>query len=139
MALFAIGAWTEHATTGWRYPGQQVLLVRDTPFGQLAVTRTGTQRNLLQDAIPLTSTGDLSAETRVHPPLCQVPEGAKVLLVGGSIAGSLRVAMLHRPLRVDCVETDAAVFRLGRDSGSTSPAVVPRAGPRIPGGSDLHR
>ena len=120
--LLWIGPRIDHATIGWRYPGQEVLLVRDTPFGQIAVTRTGTQRNLLQDAILLTSTGDLSAETRVHPPLCQVPEGAKVLLVGGSIAGSLRVAMLHQPLRVDCVETDAAIFRLGRSSAGAAPA-----------------
>ena len=114
--LVSIGPWIDHATLGWRYPGQQVLFVRDTPFGQLAVTRTGTQRNLLQDAIPITSTGDLSAETRVHPPLCQVPEGATVLLVGGSVAGSLRVAMLHRPRRVDCVEADVAIFQLGRSA-----------------------
>lgn len=124
-AIVSIGPRIDHATIGWRYPGQQVLFVRDTPFGQLAVTRTGTQRNLLQDAIPLTSTGDLSAETRVHPPLCQVPEGASVLLIGGSLAGSLRVAMLHRPLRVDCVETDGAIFRLGR---SSSDAAVFRSG-----------
>lgn len=125
IVLWSIGPWTDHVTIGWRYPGQEVLLVRDTPFGQLAVTQTGTQRNLWQDAIPLTSTGDLSAETRVHPPLCQVPEGARILLVGGSIAGSLRVAMLHRPRRVDCVETDAAIFRLGRSPGGAVPAPFP--------------
>lgn len=132
-ALISIGLWADRATIAWRYPGQQVLLVRDTPFGQLAVTRTGAQRNLLQDAIPLTSTGDLSAELRVHPPLCQVPEGARVLLLGGSISGSLRVAMLHRPAGVDCVETDATIFRLGRTSGAAEPAPFPEPALDSPG------
>jgi spermidine synthase len=131
--LFSVGPRIDRATLGWRYPGQEILLVRDTPFGQLAVTRTGTQRNLLQDAIPLTSTGDLSAETRVHPALCQVPEGAQVLLLGGSIAGSLRVAMLHRPRRVDCVETDAAIFRLGQGSAGATPAAFPEPALDSPG------
>lgn len=121
--LFAVGAFTDQRTRGWSYPGQEVLLVRNTPFGQLAVTRTGAQRNLLQDAIPLTSTGDLSAETRVHPALCQVPRGSRVLLLGGSIAGSLRETMLHHPDRVDCVEIDATIYALGK-TATTVRAIV---------------
>ncbi len=118
--LLSLGHGIDRATLRWRYPGQEVLLVRNTPFGQLAVTQTGAQRNILQDALPITATGDLSAEARVHPALCQVPVGARVLLLGGSIDGSLRATMEHRPLQVDCVETDAVIFRLGRAASGGS-------------------
>jgi hypothetical protein len=60
----------------WRFPGQEIVLNKNTPFAQLTISKTGKQLNVLQDAIPLFSTGDLDMETVAHLPLCQVREGA---------------------------------------------------------------
>jgi spermidine synthase len=106
----------DRATAGWRFPGQTVILRRETPFAQITVTRSGRQENVYQDAIPLYSSGDLAAETRVHPALCQVPVGSEVLLVGGGVFGGLREAARHAPATIDYVEPDRAIFALAPDS-----------------------
>lgn len=97
-----------------RFPGQQIAAFIQTPYGQLAVTRTGGQINVLQNGLPWHSSGDHDVESRVHPALCQVPAGAAVLVVGGAIPGAPREAARHRPSRLDVVEIDPAVFDLAR-------------------------
>lgn len=110
--LIASALALDRPTLAWRYPGQEILQARNTPFGRLVVTRLGSQVNVFQDAVLLHASGDLSAEARVHPLLCQIPEGARVLLIGGSVFGAAREALRHRPARLDCVERDAALFDL---------------------------
>lgn len=127
-------------TAAWRYPGQTILERGNTPYAELAVTRSGDQITVFQDAVPVYSSGDLSAEARIHPALAQIPEGAGILLVGGGVFGGLEEAVKHRPERIDYVELDPAVLQLGGlaadgnrvqtwtgSSGSTAD-VRPRAG-----------
>jgi spermidine synthase len=102
------------ATTSWRFPGQDVLLHKNTPFAQLTISKTGQQLNVLQDAIPLFSTDDLDMEAKAHVPLCQVRQGAKVLLIAGGVFGTLEEMAKHKPKRIDYVELDPAVLDLDR-------------------------
>lgn len=96
----------------WRFPGQQIILNKNTPFAQLTISKTGRQLNVLQDAIPLFSTGDLDMETVAHLPLCQVREGARVLLIAGGVFGTLEEISRHNPVRIDYVELDPAILDL---------------------------
>ncbi|MBW1859608.1 MAG: hypothetical protein JRI70_05890 [Deltaproteobacteria bacterium] len=96
----------------WRFPGQEIVLNKNTPFAQLTISKTGSQLNVLQDAIPLFSTGDLDTETIAHLPLCQVREGAKILLIAGGVFGTLEEISRHHPERVDYVELDPAILDL---------------------------
>ncbi len=105
----------DHATLSWRFPGQHLVLAHNTPYGQIAVTTTQGQSTVFQDAIPFHTTGDLAVEARVHPALCQVPEGATVLLIGGGGFGAAREALKHRPSRIDCIEPDRTLFEVGED------------------------
>jgi spermidine synthase len=99
-------------TTSWRFPGQQVILHKNTPFAQLTISRTGEQINVLQDAIPLFSTNALEMEAKAHLPLCQVQEGAHVLLVAGGVFGTIDEIAKHHPRRIDYVELDPAIADL---------------------------
>ena len=127
--------FVDRGSLGFRFPGQTIVAFKQTPFGQLAVTRTGHQVNLLQDGLPLHSSDDLGVEARTHPGMCQVAEGSVVLLVGGTISGGAREVMRHRPSRLDVVEIDRTVLELARleaaqteslsDSG-TREAATPR-------------
>ena len=102
-----------HMTTlSWRFPGQEIMLNKNTPFAQLTISRTGKQLNVLQDAIPLFSTGDLDMETVAHLPLCQVKEGAGVLLIAGGVFGTIDEIARHNPERIDYVELDPAILDL---------------------------
>lgn len=96
----------------WRFPGQQIILNKNTPFAQLTISKTGTQLNVLQDAIPLFSTGDLDMETVVHLPLSQIKGGARVLLIAGGVFGTLEEISRHNPERIDYVELDPAILDL---------------------------
>ncbi len=98
----------------WRFPGQEIVLNKNTPFAQLTISKTGKQLNVLQDAIPLFSTGDLDMETIAHLPLCQVKEGARVLLIAGGVFGTLEEISRHNPERIDYVELDPAILNLDK-------------------------
>jgi spermidine synthase len=98
----------------WRFPGQEIILNKNTPFAQLTISKTGRQLNVLQDAIPLFSTGDLDMETVAHLPLCQVREGARVLLIAGGVFGTLDEIAEHHPERIDYVELDPAILELDK-------------------------
>ncbi len=111
-------------TAAWRYPGQTILERGNTPFAELAVTRSGDQITVFQDAVPVYSSGDLSAEARIHPALAQVSEGARVLLVGGGVFGGLEEAVKHSPERIDYIELDPAVLRLGGLEPSGNSAIA---------------
>ncbi|OEU49589.1 MAG: hypothetical protein BA872_02780 [Desulfobacterales bacterium C00003060] len=101
-------------TLSWRFPGQEIILSKNTPFAQLTISRAGNQLNVLQDAIPLFSTGDLDMETVVHLPLCQVKQGARVLLIAGGVFGSIEEIAAHNPEHIDYVEIDPAILNLDR-------------------------
>jgi len=98
----------------WRFPGQEIILNKNTPFAQLTISKTGRQLNVLQDAVPLFSTGNLDMETVAHLPLCQVKEGARVLLIAGGVFGTLEEIFKHNPERIDYVELDPAILDLDK-------------------------
>jgi spermidine synthase len=101
-------------TLSWRFPGQEIILHKNTPFAQLTISKTGKQLNVLQDAIPLFSTGILDMETVAHLPLCQVSEGARVLLIAGGVFGTLEEISRHNPELINYVELDPAILDLDR-------------------------
>jgi spermidine synthase len=104
----------DHHTLSWRFPGQTVILHKNTPFAQLTISKTGQQLNVLQDAIPLFSSNDLEREAVAHLPLCQVPQGASILLVSGGIFGTIEEIAKHKPRQIDYVELDPAILDLDR-------------------------
>ncbi|MEW5804427.1 MAG: hypothetical protein AB1847_20210 [bacterium] len=115
LALFiCFSAPLNMATLTFRTPGQKILFHKNTPFAQLAITRSGKQINVLSDGIPLFSTGDYRAEALGHIPLVQVGAGARVLLISGGVFGTLSEILRHKPNWIDYVELDPAILSLGK-------------------------
>jgi spermidine synthase len=106
-------------TTSWRFPGQQVILHKNTPFAQLTISKTGHQRNVLQDTIPLFSTHAIEMEAKAHLPLSQVPQGAHVLLIAGGVFGTIHEIAKHHPEQIDYVELDPAIVALDEVIGGS--------------------
>lgn len=102
------------STLSLRFPGQELILHKNTPFAQLTISKTGKQLNVLQDAIPLYSTGDLDMESVAHLPLCQVKQGANILLIAGGVFGTIEEIAKHRPKHIDYVELDPAILELDK-------------------------
>jgi len=97
------------------FPGQEILLHKDSPYGSIVVTRTGTQLNFYENGIPWFSTQDvISREETVHYAMVQVENPRKVLLISGGISGTLDEIRKYRPERIDYVELDPMVIDIGR-------------------------
>jgi len=101
-------------TLSWRFPGQALLLHKNTPFAQLTISTSGKQLNVLQDAIPLFSSHDLDIEALAHIPLCQVSQGARILLISGGVFGTIEEMAKHKPRHIDYVELDPAILDLDK-------------------------
>ena len=109
----------DKTTISWRFPGQQIIVHKSTPFAQLTISKTGKQLNILQDAIPLFSTNDLHIEAKTHIGLCQVDRGANVLLIAGGVFGTIKEIAKHDPKRIDYVELDPAIIDLDSAIGKS--------------------
>ncbi len=94
------------------YPAQRLVETRDTPYGNLAVTRQADQVNFFIDGVPLPFGSDaVQREESVHFAMLQRPERGNVLLIGG-MAGRIAEVLKYPVVRVDEVELDPEVIRL---------------------------
>ncbi len=118
LALLGLGILAarplDPSTLSFRFPGQELIVHKNTPFAQLTISKTGEQINVLQDAIPLYSTGDLDMESVAHLPLCQLEQGANVLLIAGGVFGTIEEIAKHKPKHIDYVELDPAILDLDK-------------------------
>ena len=102
-------------STAWQYPGQRIVARANSPYGKLLVTESDGQYDFIENGVPLTSTrDDQHVEEAVHYAMAQRPEARAVLLVGGGISGTARELLKYRVSRVDYVELDPMILRLGR-------------------------
>ena len=95
-----------------RFPAQELIMNKNTPFAQISITKSNGQLNVLQDAIPLFSNNDNRVEAMAHIPMSQVKKGANVLLIAGGVFGSLKHIIEHEPKRIDYVELDPSIVAL---------------------------
>ena len=98
-----------------RFPGQQVLSMRPSRYGLLAVVAQGEQRVFFHDGVLLfTSEDEGTLEETTHLPLLLHAHPRRVLLLGGGMGGGLAQVLEHRPESVDYAEMDPAIFALAR-------------------------
>jgi len=72
------------------FDGQELLMTRETPFGNLSMTRTNGQINYYENGVILFSDGNVvQREEDVHYALLQKPDAKNVLLIGGGITGTI--------------------------------------------------
>jgi spermidine synthase len=115
--VFPLGApWMERASLARLWPGFQLMAVRDSVYGNLAVVETEGSRTLFENGAPAFSSADpAAAEEDVHFALLEHPRPTSLLLIGGGVNGSLAQALQHRSLeRLDYVELDPAILSIAR-------------------------
>lgn len=87
----------------------------DSRYGNIALTKLDSQFNLFENGLLVASTNDpLTAESSVHYALLEHPEPKNVLLIGGSLAGSLDEALRHPVEKVDCIELDPEMINTAK-------------------------
>lgn len=99
------------------WSGFHLLASRDSIYGDLAVTETGSLRSLYENGVILASAPDESAaEESVHYALLEHPAPKRILLIGGGAGGSVAQALRHPTVeRIDLVELDPALISMARE------------------------
>lgn len=88
--------------------------VRDSRYGNITLTKLGPQFNIFENGLLVAATDDpLTAEESVHYAMLEHPSPKRVLLIGGSLSGSLEEILKHPVDSVDFVELDPELIRVG--------------------------
>jgi spermidine synthase len=97
------------------YPNQELVYLRDTPYGNLAITKSAEQFNFYENTSLLFVTDDATAsEEDVHYAMVQHPDPQKVLLISGGISGSIPEILKYDVGEIDYVEINPRIIKLGK-------------------------
>ena len=115
-----------------QWTGFHVLGSRDSIYGNLTVTETGSVRSLYENGLILANSPDeVAAEESIHYALLEHPAPKNVLLIGGGASGSVAQALKHPTIeRIDLVELDPALIGITREFLPTEAAPL-FADPRV--------
>jgi spermidine synthase len=98
-----------------QYRGQELLFDKDTPFGNLVVTKTGGQINFFENGLTLFTTENVIAnEETVHYAMVQAQSPKRVLLISGGAGGTTKEILKYAVDTIDYVELDPKIIELGR-------------------------
>ena len=96
------------------FPGQDILVHRDTPYGTITVTSREGQKNIFENGVLLWSVDDVpAAEEAVHYAMVQHSDPKAVLLISGGISGIPAELMKYEPDSIDYVELNPWLIDIG--------------------------
>ncbi|MDD5546927.1 MAG: hypothetical protein PHO67_07255 [Candidatus Omnitrophica bacterium] len=122
-----------------QWKGLELISVKDSKYGNIALTRLGPQFNLFENGLLTAATGDLlTAEESVHYAMLEHPAPKKVLLIGGALNGALDEVLRHPVESVDCVELDPESVEMAKErygdtlsKGGVYPLLACLSDPRV--------
>ncbi|HYX08944.1 MAG TPA: hypothetical protein VE912_19585 [Bacteroidales bacterium] len=122
IPLVIIFSKPDHLARSFLFKNQQLIYIRDTPYGTLAVTRNDGQVNFYENNVLLFNTQNIIAqEEDVHYTMVQHADPENVLLISGGISGTLNEILKYPVQRIDYVELNPAIIELA-DKFSKIPA-----------------
>lgn len=102
-------------TKNFLFPGQKLIEQRDTPFGNVAITKTGKQLNVFESGIlSATSENIINNEETVHFVMVQYLNPKKVLIIGNAVFGIIDEIMKYKPDIVDIIEPNEYIFEIDK-------------------------
>jgi spermidine synthase len=115
LALFSLAQLhLDSIVKRYLYQNQELLACKDTPYGNLAVTRQERQFNFFENGSLLFSTNDPTAnEDAVHYAMIQHPHPRTVLLISGGISGTTLEILKYGVDRIDYVEINPSIIDFG--------------------------
>ncbi len=100
---------------GFLYPNQEMVLSKDTPYGNISITRKLEQYNFYINHVLLADTRDVAIkEEAVHYAMAQHPRPDKVLVLSGGITGVVGEAMKYDVKQLDYLEMNPWVIHYGK-------------------------
>lgn len=116
VIMFLVARATDEVSLRVRWAGRDLLTQVDTIYGNLAVTKFGSDGvYFYRDGVPDScSPPTPGIQYLVHFPLLQSPAPQDILLIGGGATGGLHETLKYSPTAVDYVELDPGLIRLAR-------------------------
>jgi spermidine synthase len=98
------------------FENQDVLLSRDSPYGNLTITRTAEQLNIYENYVQLYVTNNqLTNEESVHFAMIQHRHPENILIISGGIAGLTKEVLKYISVKsIDYLEINPLLFKIGR-------------------------
>jgi spermidine synthase len=114
LTVFFFAPGIQSGLDGFFWRNGTLLTSGNTPYGNLAAARMEGEISFFENGLRLFTCPDpLTAEESVHYALLEHPAPEKILLVGGSLGGTIREAFMHPSLKaVHAVELDPETVRL---------------------------
>jgi len=112
--IFNWPSYLERYTRQSQFRPFKVIESRDSIYGNITVTRSGKAFSFYENGLLLFTSGDLlTSERAVHYALLEHPMPKTILLIGGGISGSLKEILKYHVKKVDYVELDPLIIKLG--------------------------
>jgi spermidine synthase len=103
-------------TKQFLFINQDLTYLKDTPYGNLAVTTYGDQQNFFENNVLLFTTENVVAnEEAVHYAMIQHNNPEDVLLISGGISGITGEILKYDIYRLDYVELNPWLIKLGKE------------------------
>lgn len=100
---------------GFQWRGYKLLAVRDSVYGNIAVTKKGPLYSVFTNGVYSFTVPDrFTSERNAHFPLLEHPRPDSVLMIGGGSSGQLREVLKHPVKRVDYVELDPLLIEMAK-------------------------
>lgn len=97
------------------YPNQEIVDERESPYGNLVVTKTGQQINFFENGMALFSTNDVAArEEASHYAMIQHSDPKNVLLISSGVNGVLQEILKYNVERIDYLEINPHLIDLAK-------------------------
>lgn len=95
------------------FPGQEILVNEETPYGNIVITKTGEQKNVFDNGIPVFSSGTIiSREEDIHYAMVQHNEPENVLLISGGLSGTINEILKYPVKVIDYIEMNPWLIEL---------------------------
>lgn len=99
------------------FPGQEILVHKDTPFGNIVVTASEGQKNLFENnTLVYTTNNIITNEETVHYAMLQREKMVNVLLIGGGFNGVISEILKYPVQKLDYIEMNPWLLRISENT-----------------------
>lgn len=99
---------------GFLYPNQEIVYLKETPYGNLAVTKIGEQHNFYENQVLLFNTLNFIAnEEAVHYAMVQHRNPQNILVISGGVSGIIQEILKYPVRKVDYLEINPWLVKTG--------------------------
>ncbi len=107
----------EKLIRSWVYPNQEIVVSKDSPYGNIVITRRENLWSVYNNNILMfDSENFMLNEEAVHFAMVQHPDPKNILLVSGGLSGQIAEIMKYKPVSVDDVEENRWLLTIMQDS-----------------------